>query len=90
MTINLEHLTANWKSTVQSILTTTFALTATLMVSSIIKPRTAAILVSVNGVCKVLLGVFQTDGVQLPPGTNVKTSTSVTTPASNSTEAPHA
>jgi hypothetical protein len=48
------------------------------MTSSVIKPHTAAILVSVNGVAKVVLGIFQTDGVQLPSGSTVKTT--VTTP----------
>ncbi len=78
MTIDFGHLTQNWKTTLQSILTTTFAITGTLMVSSVIKPQTAAILVTVNGICKVVLGVFQTDGSTLPPGTNIKTS--ITTP----------
>lgn len=78
MTINLNHLTQNWKSTVQSILTTTFAVTGALMVSSVISPKTAAWMVTINGICKVVLGVFQTDGASLPAGTNIKTS--ITTP----------
>jgi hypothetical protein len=78
MTIDTNHLLDNWKSTAQSILTTTFAVTGVLMTSSVIKPHTAAILVSVNGVAKVVLGIFQTDGVQLPAGSTVKTT--VTTP----------
>lgn len=57
----MNHLLDNWKSTVQSLLTTTFAVTGVLATSSIIKPHTAAILVTVNGVAKVLLGLYQTD-----------------------------
>jgi hypothetical protein len=80
--MNWNHLTANWKSTVQSILTTTLALTGGLMASNVITPQTAAILATINGICKVVLGVFQVDGVQLPPGTNVSqsTTTKITTP----------
>ena len=78
MVIDLAHLKNNWKSTVQSILTTTFALTGTLMLSSVIKPKTAAILTAINGVAKVLLGAFQTDGVQMPAGSTM-TQTSKTT-----------
>lgn len=78
--IDLTHLTTNWKTTVQSILTTTFALTGALMVSNVISPKTAAILVSINGVCKVVLGVFQTDGPALPPGSKLTTTSTVTTP----------
>lgn len=76
----LQHLTENWKSTLQSVLTTTFALTGTLMLSSVIKPHTAAILVAVNGVCKVLLGVFQTDGIKVPPGSKLTQTSTITTP----------
>ena len=76
----IAHLMTNWKSTVQSILTTTFAITGSLMVSSIIKPHTAALLVTINAVAKVLLGVFQTDGVQVPPGSTIKSNTTITTP----------
>lgn len=84
MTIDLNHLTANWKSTVQSILTSTFAITGVLMVSTVISPRTAGYLVTVNTICKVVLGVFQTDGIQVPTGsTVVQTSkTVVSTPDS--------
>jgi hypothetical protein len=52
------------------------------MTSSIIKPHTAAVLVTVNGVAKIILGIFQTDGVVVPPGSTVISSSniSVTTP----------
>lgn len=80
MTVDLDHIRTNWKSTAQSILTTTFALTGTLMVSSIIKPKTAAILVTANAVCKILIGVFQTDGIQLPANSTVTQTTKVVTP----------
>lgn len=76
----VQHLTENWKSTLQSILTTTFALTGSLMLSSVIKPHTAAILVAVNGVCKVLLGLVQTDGIQVPAGSTIKQNSTITTP----------
>lgn len=62
MPIDLDHITKNWHTTAQSVLTTTFAITGYLMVSSVIKPHTAAILVTVNGLCKVFLGLLQTDG----------------------------
>jgi hypothetical protein len=75
MTINLAHLTSNWKSTLQSILTTTFALTGALMASSVISPKTAAIMASINGICKIVLGIFQTDGVQIPTGSKVTQTT---------------
>lgn len=78
--MNLDHLLANWKSTAQSILTTTFVLTGALMTASVIKPHTAAILVTINGVAKVLLGMFQTDGVQIPAGLTVEQTTTVQTP----------
>ena len=48
------------------------------MVSNVISQKTAAILVTINGVCKVILGVFQTDGLQLPAGSTVKQTTTVT------------
>ena len=89
MTINLEYLTANWKSTVQSILTTTFALTGALMASNVISPKTAAIMASINGICKIVLGVFQTDGVQVPAGTQISTTTVVTPPVTE-TQTPKA
>lgn len=74
------HLLTNWKSTVQSILTTAFMVTGALMVSSVIKPHTAAILVSINGVCKVVLGAFQSDGLTVPPGSTLKQTSTLTTP----------
>lgn len=61
MIIDTAHLTNNWKSSVQSVLTTTFAVTGVLMTSSVIKPHTAALLVTVNGIAKVVLGIFQAD-----------------------------
>jgi hypothetical protein len=76
MTIDLKHLTDNWKSTVQSILTTTFVVTGYLMVSSTIKPHTAAVLVTVNGIAKILLGILQTDGVQVLPNSTISQSSS--------------
>lgn len=76
----LDHLLTNWKSTAQSILTVTFMLTGSLMVSSVIKPKTAAILVTVNGFCKIVLGLFQTDGVQVPAGSTLKQTTTIQTP----------
>jgi hypothetical protein len=78
--MNWSHLTANWKSTLQSILTTTFALTGALMVSSIISPKTAVILTTINGVCKIVLGIFQTDGVQVPANSTVTQTTKIQTP----------
>jgi hypothetical protein len=57
-----KHFITNWKSTVQSMLTVTFAITGYLMASSLIKPHTAIILGTVNGLAKVILGVLQTDG----------------------------
>jgi hypothetical protein len=39
------------------------------MASNVITPHTAAILATINGICKVVLGIFQVDGVQLPPST---------------------
>jgi len=47
----------------QSILTTTFAVTGALMVSQVISPKVAAICATVNGILKIVLGVFETDGV---------------------------
>jgi hypothetical protein len=59
--MSIPNLAANWKSTVQSILTTTFAITGALMVSNVISPKVAAICATVNGVLKIVLGVFETD-----------------------------
>ena len=81
MNAAIQHLFTNWKSTVQSVLTTTFAVTAVLMGSSVIKPHTAALLVTVNGVAKVLLGLTQTDGIQVPAGSTIDQSTRIQTPA---------
>jgi hypothetical protein len=61
--MTIPNLAANWKSTAQSILTTTFAITGALMVSNVISPKVAAICATINGVLKVILGVFETDGV---------------------------
>lgn len=51
----------SWKSTAQSILTVTLSVSGVLMASSIIKPATAAVLVTVNGIAKVLIGLMQQD-----------------------------
>ena len=67
MTITVPNIRANWKSTVQSSLTTTFAITGALMVSSAIKPQTAAVLIVINSVAKVALGLFQSDGLVISP-----------------------
>jgi hypothetical protein len=56
-----EHALTNWKTTAQSILTTTFAVTGALMVSSIIAPHTAAILTVINAIAKIGIGAIQTD-----------------------------
>ena len=70
----------NWKSTLSSVLTTGFAVTGYLMASSTIKPQTAAILLTVNGVCKLCLGVMQKDGggVQIPAGSKLDVHTEAT------------
>ncbi len=73
MTIDVTYLVQNWKSTVQSILTVTLAVTGYLMASSTIKPHTAIIIGTVNGVAKVILGVLQQDGVVSPPDATIKT-----------------
>ena len=63
----------NWKSTLSSILTTGFGVTGYLMASSTIKPRTAVIALSVNGFCKIALGIMQKDGgsLQIPAGSTL-------------------
>lgn len=78
----LDHLRSNWRTTAQSILTTAFAITGYLMVSSVISPHTAGEFVMINGLCKVAIGLLQTDGIQLPSGTSIETTTtsSITTP----------
>ena len=78
--VNVAFLTSNWKSTAQSVLTTTFALTGGLMVSDLISKKTAVILTAINGVCKIMLGIFQTDGIQLPPGSKLTQNSTLTTP----------
>lgn len=82
--ITVKFMLDNWKSSLQSILTTTFAITGALMVSNVISAKTAAILTTINGVCKIVLGVFQTDGVQIPTGSTVTetSKTVVQTPGS--------
>lgn len=80
MKIDIAHLCTHWKSTAQSILTTTFAITGFLATTSIIKPKTAAVLITVNGLCKVLIGILQTDGISLPPGSTLQQNTKITTP----------
>lgn len=57
----VDHGFKSWKSTAQSILTTTFGITGYLMVSHTISAHTAALAVTVNGICKVLIGVIQAD-----------------------------
>jgi hypothetical protein len=77
--MTIPNLTANWKSTMQSILTTTFAVTGALMVSQVISPKVAAICATVNGILKIVLGVFETDGVQVPVGTTITQTTKTST-----------
>jgi hypothetical protein len=77
--MTLTYFTSNWKSSLQSILTVTLAVTGYLMTASIIHPKTAAILGTINGIAKVVLGIFQSDGIQIPSGSTVKQTTSVTT-----------
>jgi hypothetical protein len=79
--MNLAYFTKNWKTTLQSILTVTLALTGALMMSNTISPKVAAIAASVNGIAKVVIGVFQSDGVQVPAGSTVTQTTKVETPA---------
>lgn len=67
----LQNAIAHPKSTAQSILTTGFAVTGYLMASSAIKPKTAAIALAVNGICKIGLGMLQTDGINVPPGSKI-------------------
>lgn len=76
----LNHLLSNWKSTAQSILTTTFALTGALMISHAISPKIAAVCASINAILKVVIGVLQTDGVQIPAGQTVQQVMSIKTP----------
>jgi hypothetical protein len=64
--MNFQYLTRNWKTTVQAILTTIFAVTGVLMTSSVISPHTAAVMVTVNGIAKVVLGIFQNDAKPAP------------------------
>ncbi len=59
--MNWKHITQNWKSTVQSILTFTLAITGYLMTCKTISPHTAAIFGMVNGLCLVIVGVMQKD-----------------------------
>jgi hypothetical protein len=66
MNAYIQHALTNWKTTTQSILTTTFAITGYLMVASAISPHTAGILVTVNGLCKVLLGCIEVDATKPP------------------------
>jgi hypothetical protein len=78
MTIDTKHLTDNWKSTAQSFLTVTFAVTGYLMTSSVIKPHTAVVLGIVNGLAKVILGIYQQDGVVIPANSTISQSSSTT------------
>ena len=57
----LNNAITHWKTTLQSILTVTFAITGYLMTASIISPHTAAMLTIVNGIAKVILGCMQQD-----------------------------
>lgn len=81
LAVLLTHGIKNWRSTTQSALTVMFMITGYLMVSQTIKPHTAIIMGTVNGICKLLIGWFETDGIQVPPGSTLQQTTKVTTPA---------
>jgi hypothetical protein len=68
MTIDLKHLTENREEHRPAKSHHYVRCDRYLMVSSTIKPHTAPILVTVNELCKVILGVIQSDGVVVPPG----------------------
>jgi hypothetical protein len=63
--INLKYITDNWKTTAQSILTFTLAITGYLMTSKVISTHTAAICGTINGLCLVVVGVMQKDGINV-------------------------
>ncbi|WP_213805772.1 hypothetical protein [Granulicella sp. dw_53] len=72
------HAVKNWHSTVQSILTSTLAITGGLAGLSILSPQTATILGTVNVIAKIGLGMLQTDGIVIPAGSTVSQTQSVT------------
>lgn len=78
----LQNAIAHPKTTIQSILTSTLAVTGLLLGTSIISPKVAGIITALNVVAKVGLGMLQTDGINLPPNTKITqtTDTTVTTP----------
>jgi hypothetical protein len=64
--VNWASLTANWKSTVQAILSAIIGLGAIAPSLSILSPKVAGALVAAGAVAKVILGVSQKDaGVTL-------------------------
>jgi hypothetical protein len=70
----------NPKTTAQSFLTCFLTLVPTLLAVGAIHGKAAAIAGSLLAVAKVWVGATQHDGVVIPPGTEMKQTTSVTTP----------
>lgn len=57
----MSHLLANWKTTLQSVLTSVIGLSAVAPSLSFLSPKQAGLLVSAGVLAKVVLGLFQQD-----------------------------
>jgi hypothetical protein len=77
----LTHASENWKTSLSGILTAVIGLSA---VASSPNPWiNSAVGVKILGaaaIAKVLLGLIQSDGIQVPGGSTVKQTTTITTP----------
>jgi hypothetical protein len=72
------HAIINWKSTLSSILTTTFVVTLGLMQLGTITPHVAAWIIGINSASKIWLGAISTDGVVIPANSTIHQQTSTT------------
>jgi hypothetical protein len=77
----LLHLATNWKTTLQSVLTSVMVLSGVAVTPNPwISTTLAAKILGAGMIAKVILGALQNDGIHIPPGSTVKQTTTVTTP----------
>ena len=75
------HATSNWKSTVQSILTSVMVASGVAVAPNPwISTALAGKILGAGMIAKVLLGALQSDGIQVPGGSTLKQTTTITTP----------
>lgn len=78
----LSHAAANWKSTVQSVLTSVMVMSGVAVTPNPwISTTLAAKILGAGVIAKVILGALQSDGgIQVPGGSKVTQTTKIETP----------